>query len=30
MNADKVESKSWFFDPESTAYLSISKYHRKT
>jgi hypothetical protein len=30
MNADKVQGKSWFFDPESTAYLAISKYHRKT
>jgi hypothetical protein len=30
MSADKVDGKSWFFDPETTAYLEISKYHRKT
>jgi len=30
MTVDKIEGKSWFFDPETTAYLEISKYHRKT
>jgi hypothetical protein len=30
MHLDKIEGKSWFFDPETTAFLDISKYHRQT
>jgi hypothetical protein len=30
MTDDKIDGKSWFFDPETTAYLELSKYHRKT
>jgi hypothetical protein len=30
MHVDKMEGKSWFFDPETTAFLDISKYHRQT
>lgn len=30
MHVDKTEGKSWFFDPETTSFLDISKYHRQT